>query len=171
MRVEEKRAEAGEKPMPEAAEAQAELKSLFAEMNRFAVALDPLTAHLEQPICTGMLAGLETALGQQVELERVSWERTSAAPKGAKGKKKKSAPEMLVLTVQAIAADEETATSLAEVLGAYTGMPAEIEDHEPVPERWPAVRLRVRLEAQPGAVLTPQQSTDESSTDEQEEAK
>lgn len=170
VRVEEKRAEAGQRPMPESAEAQVELQHLYAEMNRFASALDPLTGHLEQPACTSMLAGLEDALGDEVEIERISWERTVLADKKSRGKKKKNGPEILVLEVEAIAINEETATTLDAVLAAYTGMNAQIQDHEPVPERWPAVRLLVRLEGDPQGVgddLQSEAAADEESTEEE----
>ncbi|MAW61043.1 MAG: hypothetical protein CMJ94_09420 [Planctomycetes bacterium] len=146
VRVEEKRAEAGQKPMPEAAQAQVELENLFHEMNAFALALDPLSQHLDQPTCSGVLAGLEEALGADVSVERTSWKR-AVKDDGKKRKKKKTkGEEILVLTVEAIAKNEETATSLAEVLEAYTGMAAQIQDHAPVPEAWPAVRMQIRLE-------------------------
>ena len=148
VRGEEKLAEAGERPMPESAEAQVELSRMFDEMNAFALALDPLTQHLDQPTASGMLAGLEDALGEDVQVERMSWKRQEKTDgkKRKKSSSKKKAEEVLVLEVEAIAKNEESASSLDEVLAAYTGMTAQIQDHEPVPENWPAVRLVVHLE-------------------------
>jgi hypothetical protein len=148
--VEEKRAEAGQRPMPEAAQAQAELGKIYGEMNTFSQALDPLAEHLARPTAAGMLAGLDEALGNEVEVERVAWNREIKSDK--KGKRKAKGPEILVLVVEAIATNEETATSLDAVLAAYTGMKAQIQDHEPVADRWPAVRMTVRLESEVGAL-------------------
>lgn len=148
--VEEKRAVAGQRPMPEASQAQVELDGIYSEMNTFSQALDPLAEHLARPTAAGMLAGLDAALGPEVEVERVSWSREIKADK--KGKKKTKGPEVLVLEVEAIATNEETATSLDAVLAAYTGMKAQIQDHEPVADRWPAVRMTVRLESEVGAL-------------------
>jgi hypothetical protein len=144
--VEEKRAEAGQRPMPEAAQAQAELGEIYGEMNAFSQALDPLAEHLARPTAAGTLAGMDEALGPEVEVERVAWSREIKADK--KGKKKANGPEILVLIVEAIATNEETATSLDAILSAYTGMKAQIQDHEPVADRWPAVRMTVRLESE-----------------------
>lgn len=146
VRGEEKLAEAGQKPMPESAEAQVELARMFDEMNAFALALDPLTQHLDQPTASGVLAGLEDALGDDVQVERMSWKRTEKTDGKKRKKSKKKGAEILVLEVEAIAKNEESAASLDEVLSAYTGMTAQIQDHEPVPESWPAVRLVVHLE-------------------------
>ena len=147
VRGEEKLAKAGQKPMPESAEAQVELGRMFDEMNAFALALDPLTQHLDQPTASGVLAGLEDALGEDVQVERMSWKRQEKTD-GKKRKKssKKRGEEVLVLEVEAIAKNEESATSLDGVLAAYTGMTAQIRDHDPVPESWPAVHLVVHLE-------------------------
>lgn len=152
--VEEKRAEAGQRPLPESSQAQVELGKIYAEMNAFALALDPLAEHLALPTSSGMLAGLDDALGSDVEVERVSWSREIKADK--KGKRKKGGPEMLVLEVEAIAKNEETATSLDAMLSAYAGMSAQIDDHEPVADRWPAVRMTVRLEADLSSLPDPE---------------
>lgn len=144
--VEEKRAEAGQRPMPEASQAQTELGEIYGEMDAFSQALDPLAEHLARPTAAGTLAGMDDALGPEVEVERVAWSREVKADK--KGKKKTKGPEILVLVVEAIATNEETATSLDAVLAAYTGMSAQIQDHEPVADRWPAVRMTVRLESE-----------------------
>jgi hypothetical protein len=149
--VEEKRAEAGQRPMPEAAQAQVELGEIYGEMNTFSQALDPLAEHLARPTAAGMLAGLDQALGPEVEVERVAWSRKVKADK--KGKTKANGPEILVLEVEVIATNEETATSLDAVLAAYTGMKAQIQGHKPVKDRWPAVRMTVRLESEVGALL------------------
>lgn len=146
VRIEEKRAEAGQRPMPESDQAQAELAHLYEEMNAFALALDPLAQHLDQPTASGMLAGLEEALGEDITIERMTWKRQEKVEGKKRKKSKKKGPEILVLEVEAIAKDEESATSLDEILAAYTGMTAQIQDHEPVPENWPAVRLVVHLE-------------------------
>lgn len=156
VRTEEKRAEAGQKPMPESAEAQVELSRMFDEMNAFALALDPLTHHLDQPTASGMLAGLEGVLSEEVSIERMTWKRQEKVDGKKRKKSKKKSEEVLVLEVEAICKNEESATSLDEILAAYTGMTAQIQDHEPIPENWPAVRLVVHLEGPLTAATAPQ---------------
>lgn len=143
VRVEEKRAEAGRKPLPEAAAAQQELGKIFKQMDLYAQALDPLSTHLAKPMYAELLGGLDRALGPSVEVERVVWNRKPETDK--KGRAKKGGPENVHMTVDAIVLDEETATTLADLLAAYTGYEATVDNAEPVPERWPATRMRIRL--------------------------
>lgn len=146
VREEEKLAEAGQNPMPESAEAEVELMRMFEEMNAFALTLDPLTHHLKQPTAFSLIAGLKGALGDDVQVGRMSWKRQERSDGKKRKRSTKKREEVIVLEVEAIAKNEESAASLDEVLAAYTGMTAQIQDHEPVPDKWPAVRLVVRLE-------------------------
>lgn len=168
VRGEEKLAEAGQKPMPESAEAQVELARMFEEMNAFALALDPLTHHLEQPTASSMLAGLEDALGDDVQVGRMSWKRQEKSDGKKRKRSAKKGEEVIVLEVEAIAKNEESAASLDEVLAAYTGMTAKIQDHEPVPDSWPAVRLVVHLEGP--VVSATAEPTDETAPETKAEA-
>lgn len=150
--AEEKRAAKENTPDPGASEAQAELDRIYSEMNRFAMRLDPLAAHLAQPACAELIAGLEEAMGDSVELQRVTWKRMPKEQKRGK-KPKAGGPEVLVMEVDAIALDEETATALTQVLTAYTGWKATLDSHEPVPDRFPATRMKVSLRADLAASL------------------
>lgn len=147
VRAEEERAEKAAKPVPEAEQARQDLARIFEEMNVIAQHLDPLTDHLAMPGCAHLVSGLEEALGQSVEIERILWKKSQEVKK--RGKKKKVGPETVRLEVEAIALDEETATSLDELLAAYTGYTAKVESHEPVEDRWPATRMRISLQQKP----------------------
>jgi len=138
----ERLADQANAPDPGASQAEADLLRLYDEMNSFAPRLDPLTEHLSRPTTARMIAGLEEALGNSVELERVEWSQKieSSQSKGVKSQR-----PILVLLVDAIALDEEIATTMDQVLMAYTGFEAHVENHEPVPKRWPATRMRIRL--------------------------
>jgi len=144
VRAEEELAEKAARPVPEAEQAQSDLQRIFDEMNVIAQHLDPLTAHLAQPGCARLIAGLEDALGPSVEIERVQWKKSQQVKK--RGKKKSVGPEIISLQVDAIALDEETATSLDKLLSAYTGYSARVDSHDPEPDRWPATRMRIVLE-------------------------
>jgi hypothetical protein len=143
----ERLAEQANAPDPAASQAQADLLRLYDEMNSFAPRLDPLTEHLSQPTTARMIAGLEEALGDSVELERVEWSREVEIQKSNGVKSERS---ILVLIIDAIALDEEIATTMDQILMAYTGFEAHVENHEPVAKRWPATRMRIRLVGEPG---------------------
>lgn len=138
----EQEADRANAPDPAASQAEAELLRIYDEMNQFASRLDPLTAHLAEPTCSNMISGLEAALGPAVELERLQWKRELEVTKGKAGTTKR---DLLVFTIDAVALDEKTATTLDEVLAVYTGYEATILSHEAVEGRWPATRLKIKL--------------------------
>jgi hypothetical protein len=140
--TQEREADRANAPDPAASQAEAELLRIYDEMNQFAARLDPLTAHLGKPTCANMVGGLEGALGPAVEIERLLWKSETEV---TKSKGKTTERTVLVLTIDAVALDEKTATIIDEVLAAYTGYEASILSHEAVEDRWPATRLKIKL--------------------------
>ncbi len=158
--TQEREADRANAPDPAASQAEAELLRIYDEMNQFAARLDPLTAHLGKPTCANMIGGLEVALGPAVEIERLQWKSELEV---TKSKGKTSERTVLTFTIDAVALDEKTATTIDEVLAAYTGYEAFILSHEAVEGRWPATRLKIKLVGDAALLAANQESLQEAS--------
>lgn len=115
-----------------------ELRSLYAEMNSYADRLDPLAAHLRLPTAAPVLAGLGEAVGEQVLIEKISWEHRSSV------KAKQIEHAEVHLKVQALVHGDATLLSLPARLRDSAGMVhARTESSELVPELRDTLRAKV----------------------------
>lgn len=158
--TQEREADRANAPDPAASQAEAELLRIYDEMNKFAARLDPLAGHLGKPTCANMIGGLDGALGPSVEVERVQWKSELEV---TKSKGVTTERTILVFTIEAVALDEKTATTIDEVLAAYTGYEATITSHEAVENRWPATRMKIRLVGDAAALTASPEILEEAS--------
>ena len=129
-----------ESPNTEETVAGQELRSLYIEMSRYADRLDPLSAHLRLPVSAPMLSQLGEAAGEQVLIEKISWEHKTAI----KAKKVEYAEVQIV--IEALAHGDRTLLDLPERLRKCAGMvSARTESSELVPDLRDTMRAKVRI--------------------------
>ena len=142
MRI-EKQATAAEQPDDAARAARAELSQLYAEMNQYAVQLDPLSEHLKRPTVGWILKDIASKVGDDVQIEEISWDFRFGIPGAKDGLDRDQAELTVVTTVRGKGALLELDDRLQNFVGYERVIPGR---QEVVRDRGDEIRFELSLE-------------------------